>query len=65
MHWAASVESVSEHPYAKAIHAEAIRRGVKLDEPSDFDLSRGAEFGELSAGAKLRWVVECGWNWRK
>ncbi len=53
MHWAASVESVSEHPYAKAIHAEAIRRGVKLDEPSDFESIAGRGVRGIVGGRKV------------
>ena len=38
---AAALESHSEHPLAKAIVAEARRRGLELDEASDFSAMRG------------------------
>ena len=39
--WAAALESSSEHPYARAIHAEANRRGLTLQKLEAFEAIAG------------------------
>src|SRR3546814_8124372 len=57
---AASVETASEHPLARAIVAAARLRNLKLDAARDFELERSEEHtSELQSLMRISYAVFC------
>lgn len=64
---AASVEALSEHPLAQAIHRAAKARGLSLHRPAEFIAKRGKGVSALLNGKRIRvgtssFLQEEGWS---